>query len=244
MEEKNAKKKAKTGETMLDIHMRIAQHSEYGITSTKRRTIFRDYQKIIDRMNIDMADEAYRHIFIDFPEIQKNVILLKSMMFGVSSHINRNILYDGQPYFIHLSMVYKYALKYIHLLQQAECDADSVLQATWLHDVIEDCSVTYNDVLKHFNKEVTEITFLLSNDRGRTRDERNSDNYYLGIAKNHGALFVKLCDRLANASYSKLTDGHMLKKYRKENRHFKESLQVDQSLFLEMFDEIDQLLAE
>ena len=48
----------------------------------------------------------------------------------------------------------------------------------------------------------TEITYALTNDKGRTRAERAGEKYYQGIRETPYAPFVKLCDRLANITYS------------------------------------------
>ena len=48
----------------------------------------------------------------------------------------------------------------------------------------------------------TEIVYALTNDKGRTRSERAGEKYYQGIRETPYAPFVKLCDRLANVTYS------------------------------------------
>ena len=48
----------------------------------------------------------------------------------------------------------------------------------------------------------TEIVYALTNDKGRTREERAGEKYYQGIRVTPYAPFVKLCDRLANVTYS------------------------------------------
>jgi hypothetical protein len=40
------------------------------------------------------------------------------------------------------------------------------------------------------------------------------------VPKTKGAVFVKLCDRIANVQYSKMTKSRMFEMYKKENDNF------------------------
>jgi (p)ppGpp synthase/HD superfamily hydrolase len=97
---------------------------------------------------------------------------------------------------------------------------DACLTATWGHDLIEDCRVSYNDVKEHLGQEAADIVYAVSNEKGKTRAERANDKYYEGIRNTPGAVFVKLCDRIANVQYSKMTKSRMFEMYKKENINF------------------------
>lgn len=144
------------------------------------------------------------------------------MVYAIEAHQGVNHLYDGHPYSVHLFLVQEYCNKYVgaFLVDVAECIKD----ACWLHDVIEDCRKTYNDVKKEFGREVADLVYACTNDKGRTRAERAGQKYYEGIRDTPYAAFVKLCDRLANVRYSKDAKSEMLDKYREENEHFIKSL--------------------
>jgi (p)ppGpp synthase/HD superfamily hydrolase len=90
----------------------------------------------------------------------------------------------------------------------------------WLHDTIEDCRLTYNDILKISNKEVAELVYALTNEKGKNRAERANQKYYKGIRDVEHATFIKLCDRLANVIYSKDTEFRMFDVYKNENEDF------------------------
>ena len=70
----------------------------------------------------------------------------------------------------------------------------------------------------------TEIVYALTNDKGRSRAERAGEKYYQGIRETPYAPFVKLCDRLANITYSCAGEGahslHMKEVYKHEMPHF------------------------
>ena len=142
----------------------------------------------------------------------------KIIAFAIDAHNKVNHTYDGYPYSVHLSMVAMYAMKYIDLIPESH--RDNIISAAWLHDTIEDCRLTYNDVKAVAGEEVAEIVYALTNDKGRNRKERADAKYYEGIINTPFARYVKLCDRLANVKYSKDTNSKMLKVYRKENALF------------------------
>lgn len=138
--------------------------------------------------------------------------------FAIMSHQNVNHKYGVYPYSYHLSMVVDIANEFINSIP--EKDREIVLSACWMHDTIEDCRLTYNDVKEVSNIEVAEIVYALSNEKGKNRKERANDKYYQGIREVPYACFVKLCDRIANVKHSKKEKSKMFEVYKKENENF------------------------
>ena len=106
----------------------------------------------------------------------------------------------------------------------------------YYHDSIEDARLSYN-VVMHTARLLmteeqallaTEIVYALTNDKGRSRKERAGERYYKGIRETPYAPFVKLCDRLANITFSCAEkDGsnqHMREVYKQEVPHFLECI--------------------
>jgi (p)ppGpp synthase/HD superfamily hydrolase len=150
-------------------------------------------------------------------------------------------MYDTYlPYEFHLRMVNQVAQDFKHLLddeldyfsgkETVRHDENKVtlrtacLRATWGHDLIEDCRVSYNDVMNVLGQEAADIVYAVTNEKGKNRHERANEKYYKGIYETPGAVFVKLCDRIANLQYSKMTKSRMYNMYKKENNNFIESL--------------------
>jgi len=151
----------------------------------------------------------------------------KIISFAIEAHNNTNHLYDGKPYSVHLSMVAMIAQKYIACIpEQAQSD---VLSACWLHDTIEDCRMTYNDIKQVAGETVANIVYAVTNEKGKNRKERANDVYYDGIRKTMWAKYVKLCDRLANVQYSYENMSRMYGVYQKENDAFLEALFPNES---------------
>ncbi len=147
-----------------------------------------------------------------------NNLLEKSREFAKQCHSETNHTYDGKPYTFHLNMVEGFGQDFIYLIPSKK---EIVLSACQLHDSVEDCRITFNDLKKEVGKEVAEIVYAVTNEKGKTRVERANSKYYKGIRKTEFATFVKLADRLANASYSKSSGKEgMFEKYKKENAKF------------------------
>lgn len=152
-------------------------------------------------------------------------------------HASVNQQYDGQPYSVHLDMVARGVSDYGHEVCQSETDVLPLFFGAWFHDSIEDARQTYNDTLKTARSlgldeaqthTATEIVYALTNDKGRTRAERAGERYYAGIRETPYAPFIKLCDRMANMSYSFTHDNEanmaMRRVYSRELPHFLASI--------------------
>ena len=143
----------------------------------------------------------------------------------LEQHKSTNHQYDTYlPYEFHLRMVSNVAQEFINFVPDRN-DGEtsfrgSVLIATWGHDLIEDTRVSYNDVKNHLGQDAADIIYAVTNEKGKNRKERANDKYYEGIRNTPGAVFVKLCDRIANVQYSKMTGSRMFEMYKKENDDF------------------------
>lgn len=135
-------------------------------------------------------------------------------------------------------MVVETAKKFIHLIP--EKNRELVLAACWAHDTIEDTRVTYNDVKSVLGEEIAEIVYALTNEKGRNRKERANERYYFGIRETPFASFVKICDRIANAEYSRSRESNMVNVYKKEFSNFEHLLYEEK--YHEMFDYLYSVL--
>lgn len=143
----------------------------------------------------------------------------KARDYAIFCHNSTNHKYDKiYAYSMHLQMVVDVAMKFIHLIPEEHRDA--VIAGCWVHDVIEDCRETYNDVKKATNEQVAELAYALTNEKGKNRAERANEKYYDGIRSVPFADFIKICDRTANYEYSKKTGSRMAEMYEKEMDDF------------------------
>lgn len=172
---------------------------------------------------------------------EKNLIS-KARKFAINAHNNVNQEYDGKSYETHLTIVSDYAEKYLHLFGPdiSSNDKETILASAWLHDTIEDCRKTYNDIKTEFNVDVAEIVYSLTNEKGKNRKERANSKYYEGIRKTKFSTFIKICDRLANIKYSKENGSRMFELYKKEYYPFSDALYSKD--LDEMWKEMEKLL--
>ncbi len=156
--------------------------------------------------------------FVESSELQEFI------KYAIGAHAGTNHFYDDYlPYEFHLRMVVKNGKDYLYLLEETLWE--NVIKGLWGHDLIEDARENYNGVKKRSNTWVAEVIRACTNyTRGRDRNERMPDFVYDEIRATPGALFVKLCDRMANVQYSKMTGSSMFQRYKKEHEHFKKML--------------------
>ena len=143
------------------------------------------------------------------------------------------------PYGYHLDGVVGYVRRFAHHVLQQQQDILPLVFAAYYHDSIEDARLTYNDVKRTaqrlMNAEqalmAAEIVYALTNDKGRTREERAGQHYYDGIRHTPYAPFTKLCDRLANVYHSCANTDTMNTRmkdiYSQEMPHFLNNLRSD-----------------
>ena len=169
----------------------------------------------IDRRSKQKQEKEFQESFIKRVE-----------EFAIKAHHDTNHYYDDYlPYEFHLRMVVKVANDFIRLIPKKFHHI--IISAAFCHDTIEDARENYNSIKKISCIEVAEIVRAVTNyGRGRDRNERMPDFVYADIKSVEFATFVKLCDRIANVQYSKLTGSDMFEKYKKENVHFRNQLFV------------------
>ncbi len=143
----------------------------------------------------------------------------------IDRHNETNHMYDKYlPYEFHLRMVAHVCEKFIELIPNLNDGEtalrDTVILAAYGHDLIEDTRVSYNDVKENLGLGSADIIYACTNEKGKNRKERANEKYYEGIRNTQGAVFVKLCDRIANVQYSKMTGSCMFDMYKKENINF------------------------
>ncbi len=164
----------------------------------------------------------------------------KAQAWSTECHASTNHLYDGMPYAVHLGLVASIGGQFIHAIPEA--DREAVLAACWAHDTIEDTRQTYNDVKNVLGECVADIFFALTNEKGKTRKDRANAKYYRGIRETKYATFVKLCDRIANAHYSRATGSSMFNAYIKENYVFMQELYTP--TYEALFNQLESVLEE
>jgi (p)ppGpp synthase/HD superfamily hydrolase len=125
--------------------------------------------------------------------------------------------YDGFPYQKHLGDVENV------LLDHGYDQYGDHAVAAFLHDILEDCPISYNDIKKQFGEKIAEIVYCVTDELGRNRKERKSKTYPK-IRSNPDAIPIKLADRIANVQNAIKHKHSMLGAYVKEHEEFRKQL--------------------
>lgn len=102
-------------------------------------------------------------------------------------------------------------------------DREEVLAAAWLHDVLEDTNVTFEQVEDQFGFDVACMVEALTDKQGKNRMERHLKTYH-AIRRNPDATLIKLCDRRHNHERSIQHCESYAAMYRSEYIYFKFAL--------------------
>ena len=124
-----------------------------------------------------------------------------AMQFAGRWHKKQLLPGSDVPYIVHLAQVSQCALR--GALTESEIDIDLVMQAAILHDVLEDTSCTYQEVVSHFGSDVAEGVSALSKrteieGRKISKSEQMDDSLARILAQSKEIAMVKLADRISN----------------------------------------------
>ena len=105
---------------------------------------------------------------------------------------------SGEPYLVHLINV-------AYILATLKCGPKTVA-AGFLHDVIEDCGISRDELCEEFDEEIADIVEAVTKIgtlrfKGKDDPEYQAANHrkiFIAMAKDVRVILVKLCDRLHN----------------------------------------------
>lgn len=134
-------------------------------------------------------------------------LVRKASAFALKAHIDCK--YGDLPYKYHLQMVVETLVYY--------CPAatDTMIAAAWLHDTVEDTSVTLFDIREEFGGNVARMVDFCTDPTAESREERKSLANQKLIKASWPAKAVKLADRVANMKAS-IENPKMAAVYRQE----------------------------
>ena len=159
--------------------------------------------------------------------------------YAKKTHNDVNHRYDDNEYVYHLDMVFDAMMDIISDAAGLNSFESIVILITscYTHDLIEDCRVTYNDLIKDLMNicnvpeteaiAIAELTYAVTNEKGKSRKERANDKYYSDMRQVKYATVLKVADRIANVRYSKQTNSSMKDKYFDEMPGFIEKISID-----------------
>lgn len=142
-------------------------------------------------------------------------------------------------------------LPYTHHLQDVERTLrefgetrKTLLEAAWLHDVLEDTPAAFDEVLQVFGKEVADLVYAVTNEPGANRKERHKLTYPKIKAAGPDAIRLKLADRISNVRASLASESRLLKMYVNEHYDFCVYLYYYRDDLKPMWDELEILISK
>jgi (p)ppGpp synthase/HD superfamily hydrolase len=150
--------------------------------------------------------------------------------------------YGNEPYSKHLEDVVKNAERYIYCIKTE--DKINVLNAAWMHDLIEDTEHNARSIKHYFNEMTAKIVLSVSNVREIDKIEEIMLTLVQIRKAGHLSRFVKLCDRMANGRNSKNgfdeKSERLFKRYKNEYPIFRYALKIKNE-YTDMWVELDKI---
>ncbi len=146
----------------------------------------RDVGRLVDALMSELA--------VALPHASRERVL-EAFRFADEAHRGQD-REDGAPYITHPIQVARYTLRF-------PLDEDSVCAAL-LHDVVEDCDVSLDEIEERFGPVVRGFVDGLTKLKGlqfRSREHKQAENFRkfaVAMSRDPRVLLVKLCDRLHN----------------------------------------------
>lgn len=140
-------------------------------------------------------------------------LILDAFDFAVRAHHGQERKYTGEPYIVHPIAVAR-------TVSLATGD-QKMVAASLLHDTIEDCEVTQEDIERHFGYTVSTLVHGLteiSEPEDGTREERKAIDRAFLARQGFKIHTIKLADRLDNISSIVDDDPEFAKIYMEETR--------------------------
>lgn len=132
----------------------------------------------------------------------KESTIVKAAQFARKAHEGQQRKYNNAPYITHPVRVAG---------RVATLDESTVemVAASFLHDVIEDCGISYAALFDMFGKDVADLVLELTNDKTiqGNRAERKKQNRERFKNASKSAKIIKLVDRIDNLCELDWSDG-------------------------------------
>ena len=160
-------------------------------------------------------------------KIQNNKKIAEAIAFAFDAHKGQLRKGEKELYILHPLRVFT------TLIELGITDAD-MLCAAVLHDTIEDCSITADEIADNFGKTVAELVLTLSEDKLLNRAERKKQTLDKMKKASAKAKLIKAADR-----YDNLQDGFpCVWNTEKKLQYLKESKLLIEALTKNLYDDI------
>ena len=149
----------------------------------------------------------------------ENIITL-ARDFAAMAHQGQTINGTDVPYIAHCAQV-------AGLVQADTSNGDEMIAAAWLHDVLEDTDITFEDIVNHTNRNVAKLVLSLTDQspEGNRAERMAAERTRLGKVS-LPAKVIKTADIISNLTYSSSLKPSFRKVYANEKRELLRELET------------------
>lgn len=154
----------------------------------------------------------------------------KAILVAVGQHLGQYRKNSNLPYIVH-------PLEVLKKISAWGITDDEILAAAILHDVIEDCEASYDDILKEFGKRVADIVLECSRADDHESKQQKYDFLLSFKTKSLESVIIKVADRIVNCGdYAREDKGdqyylkYALQAYPLFSRYFDESKTIFETM--------------
>lgn len=116
---------------------------------------------------------------------------------------------EGKPYIQHV--------KAVAMMVKLFTNEENIINAAYLHDVLEETDTSYEELRKIFGKKTADLVLEL------THTKNKSKGSYFPKLESRWAIIIKLCDRAHNLSRMNSWNNKKRKLYLRRSRFWKKS---------------------
>lgn len=128
-----------------------------------------------------------------------------AMLYAMNAHKDQ-LRDDGTPFIVHPATV-------AAIVSQVT-DDEEIIAAAWLHDVIEDTDITYEQLDADFGRRIADLVMEV------THEVHKNGNYFPRLKTKEG-IMLKFADRLSNLSDMKSWDEKRQAHYLRKSKFWK-----------------------
>ena len=153
------------------------------------------------------------HVNVRIARMKMSDKCIAALEFASQAHTGQVRKYTGESYIFHPMAVAN--------IVGTTTDCEDILSAAYLHDVVEDCDVTIEEIEGKFGKRVAQMVSELTNTatyKDGNRAARVAINHARLSNASNGAKTIKLADSLHNMGSIVAHDPKFAKQYLSEKR--------------------------
>lgn len=149
-------------------------------------------------------------------------LIQEAAAFAAAAHQGQVRKYTGDPYITHCEAVARRVTE--------RGGSDEMIAAAWLHDTVEDCDVSHDDIRQRFGANVADLVEQLTDVYTRedfpqlNRQQRKARECERWKSASQEAIAIKLCDLIHNTRSILIHDPAFAKIYMREKADLLEAM--------------------